>query len=165
MSNETAKFTLSRSFDAPIEKVWKAWTDESQLKTWFGPKGCPISFSNMDFSVGGKYHYAMDVPDGSKMWGRWTFREITQPTRLRWDHNFSDETGTKITRHPFSATWPKEMICQLDFAEEGGKTKLTLTSHAINVNEVERQTWEGGFAGMTQGWGGTLEQLVEFLKG
>lgn len=165
MTNETAKFTLTRTFDAPIEKLWDAWTDENQLKIWFGPKACPISYSKQDFSIGGTYHYGLDIPGGSKMWGRWTFREITKPSRLKWDHNFSDETGTQITRHPFSATWPKEMICQLDFIPEGNKTTITLTSYAINVNDVERKTWEDGFAGMNQGWGGTLEQLVEFLKG
>lgn len=46
---ETNAFTMTRIFDAPVDKVWSAWTDEQSLKKWFGPKGCPIKIAKLDF--------------------------------------------------------------------------------------------------------------------
>jgi uncharacterized protein YndB with AHSA1/START domain len=157
------EFILTRSFDAPIEKVWQAWTDEAQLKQWFGPKGCPIFISSMNFCVGGAYHYGMKLPVGLNMWGRWIFKEIAYPSRLVWDHHFSDESGTSITRHPFAPTWPLEMVTTITLQDDGGKTKQTLNLIAINTTDIERQTFEAGTDGMNQGWGATFDQLANFL--
>ncbi len=162
---ETHAFTISRIFDAPRDKVWAAWTDEQNLKTWFGPKGCPIKIATLDFRVGGGFLYCMATPIGLDMWGKWLYREIEPMTRLVWRHTFSDEAGENITRHPFSATWPLEMVLTIVMDDAGdNKTNLTLSMIAVNVTDIERATWDGGFAGLTQGWGGTFDLLDEFLK-
>ena len=90
-------FVISRVLDAPRDLVWKAFTEPERMKEWLGPKGVKIVKSEMDLRPGGIYHYGMQVPDGSVMWGKMTFREIKVPERLVCITSFSDEAGG-ITR-------------------------------------------------------------------
>lgn len=163
MITQSAAFTISRSFEAPRDKVWDAWTHNDLLKVWFGPKGCPIFASTLELKVGGVYHYGLKTPDVGEMWGKWVFREIEKPSRLVWDLSFTDAEGHNTVRHPYCETWPLDMTTTLVFAEQDGKTTLTLSMVAVNANEIERKTFEEGMVSLEQGWGGTLEQLTEFL--
>ena len=77
--------------------------------------------------------------------------------------SFSDE-NQGVTRHPMSATWPLETLSTILFDDLGGKTLLTIKWAALNANEVELKTFADGHDGMRQGWGGTMEQLVAYVK-
>ena len=123
---QTADFVISRTFDAPRELVWQAFTDPEQMKQWWGPKGFTVIASKMDFRPGGTYHYGMRAPDGSAMWGKFVYREIVPPQRMVLVNSFSDEAGG-ITRHPMAPTWPLEMLSTFLFEEEGStRTRLTI---------------------------------------
>src|SRR3982751_3161850 len=98
------EFVASRTFNAPRDLVWKAWTEPERMKEWFGPKGFPIVQAKMDFRPGGTYHYSMRGQDGREMWGKWTFREIAPQERIVLVNSFSDEKGG-VARHPMSAEW------------------------------------------------------------
>lgn len=162
--SETSVFKISRTFNAPVDKVWAVWTTENQLKKWFGPKGCPMKFAKLDFRVDGGFLYCLSTPIGLDMWGKWTYHDIQPMTRLVWMHTFSDAQGVEITRHPFSPTWPLQMILSIDMTPvDGNKCELTLSLYAINVTDIERTTWDSGMAGLTQGWGGTFDMLEEYL--
>src|SRR5207249_2545205 len=108
-TNTMKLFVISRTFDAPRELFWKAWTEADRLKEWFGPKGVTISHCTLDLRPGGIFHYSMRTADGHEMWGKWTFREIIPPERLVSIVSFSDALGG-VTRHPMSATWPHETL-------------------------------------------------------
>ena len=159
----TEPFVISRVFDAPRELVFKAFTDPEHMKHWWGPKGFKVIKSAMDLRPGGMYHYGLESPDGMKMFGRFIYREISAPESIVLVSSFSDEHGG-ITRHPMSPTWPREMLSRFDFEDIGvGKTKLTVSWTPINESDEERETFEKGRPSMTQGWGGTLEQLEAYL--
>jgi uncharacterized protein YndB with AHSA1/START domain len=155
-------FVISRTFDAPREKVWKVWTDRERLLQWFGPKGFKMTTANLDLRPGGSFHYCLKSPDGKEMWGKFVYREIEAPSRIVLVNSFSDATGG-ITRHPLSATWPLEMLSKTAFTEESGKTKITLEWSPLNPTEDERRTFDGAHEGMKQGWAGTFDQLAEYL--
>ena len=162
-ATETSKdFVISRVFDAPRELVWKAFTEPERMKQWWGPKGFTVIASKMDLRPGGTYHYGMKAPDGSAMWGKFVYREIVAPERMVFINSFSDEAGG-ITRHPMSPTWPLEMLSIFTFEEEGGKTKLTIRWSAHNATDEERKTFDTSHDSMRQGWGGTLDQLTQYL--
>lgn len=161
MSKVTAEFTISRLLDAPRDKVWAAWTQEEQLKQWFGPKSCPIFACKLDLCTTGTFHYGMSTP-GGEMWGLWTFREIHAPEKLIHISAFSDKDANTI-RAPFSGSWPMETLSMVTFTAEDDKTLVTLRWSALNANEEEETTFENGFDSMTQGWTGTFEQLDAFL--
>jgi uncharacterized protein YndB with AHSA1/START domain len=135
------------------------------MKQWWGPKGVKILKSQMDLRVGGTYHYGMQTPDGTVMWGRMVYRAITPPERLEFINSFSDETGG-LTRHPLAPTWPLEMLSVFTFEEQpGGKTKFTVTWRPYNATAEEQGTFDAGHASMTGGWSGTMENLENYLKG
>lgn len=156
------EFVLSREFNAPRQLVWDAWTQAEHLSRWFGPKGCRLTVGAYDFKPGGTFLYGMKFPDGHEMWGRWIFREIVPPAKLVVVVSFSDAQGG-VTRHPLSASWPLETLSTTALTERDGKTTLTLRWVAINASEQERQAFDGAHDSMTQGWGGTMEQLTAYL--
>jgi uncharacterized protein YndB with AHSA1/START domain len=157
------EFVIERAFDAPRELMWKVWTDPEHMKHWLGPKGVTIIHNNNDFRAGGTYHYAMRNPDGTEMWGRWVYREITPPERLVFVNSFSDKDGG-VTRHPFAEAWPLEMLSTIELVEREGKTVVVVRWAPINASEAEWSTFKDGQAGMNQGWSGTFEQLTAYLK-
>jgi len=53
------EFTITRTFDARRELVWKAWTDEAELAQWLHPFGVTTDSVAFDVRVGGRYSYTM----------------------------------------------------------------------------------------------------------
>ncbi len=155
-------FTISRVFDAPRELMWKAWTERDHLARWFGPKGASISAATLDFRPGGVFHYCMRTPDGQEIWGKFVYREIVPPERIVLVNSFSDAQGN-LTRHPWSATWPLEVLSTTTFTEDRGRTTVTLRWSPLNASDAERKTFNAGHQSIRQGWTGTFEQLTEYL--
>ena len=162
-SNAADPFVIRREFDAPRARVFKAWTDRADLMRWWGPKGFTLRSCTIDLRPGGVFHYELQTPDGSSMWGRWVFREIVAPERLVVVTSFSDEAGG-VTRHPMAPEWPLEMVATTTFTEQNGRTLLTLRWAPLNPTEAERRAFAAGRDSMQQGWTGTLDQLAEHLE-
>lgn len=159
-SNE---FVITRLFDAPRDLVWKAFTEADRLMQWWGPKGFRMIHAKVDLRPGGVFHYGMLAPDGSEMWGKWTFREIVAPERLVMISSFSDKDGG-LTRHPMAPTWPQQMLGTTTLMAQGNKTLLTNAVVAHEASAEEIATFNAGFESMTQGFGGTWDQLETYLK-
>ena len=155
-------FTISRTFDASKELVWKAFTDPEHLKHWWGPKGYTVRVSNMDFRPGGIYHYCLRSPEGKDIWGRFTYKEIRPFEKIVLVSCFSDENAG-VTRHPMSPTWPLLMLSTFTFTEDKGKATLSIQWVPISPTEEESKTFEDGRSSMNQGWTGTLDQLTGYL--
>ncbi len=157
-------FVITREFNAPRDRVWKAWTQREHLAQWFGPKGFTMSESKMDFRPGGVFHYCVRNPQGVEMWGKFVYREIMPPQRLTWVFSFSDKDGGSKPNPFGKAQWPLHLMNEAVFSESGGKTTVTLKSYPLDATDEERRTFEGARGGMTQGWTGTFEQLDEYLQ-
>ncbi len=155
-------FVISRVFDAPRELVWKVHTDCEHLKHWWGPKGFKVTVCKLDLRPGGFFLYCLRDSDGPDMWGKFTYRDVVAPEQLGFIVTFSDAKGG-VTRHPMSPTWPLEMLSTVTFTEQGSKTKLAVRWLPHNATEEERRTFDAGHDAMLQGWGGTLDQLAEYL--
>ena len=155
-------FVIARVFDAPRDLVWRAFTEPERILQWMSPKGAAAVAAKMDFRPGGTYHYGVRTPDGSVMWGKYVYREIDAPKRLVWVNSFSDEAGG-ITRHPLVPTWPLQMLTTVTFTEQKGKTTLTVRWTPVNPTDEERKTFDSAHEGMKQGWGGSFEQLADYL--
>lgn len=158
------EFVITREFDAPRDLVFKAWTEPERLAQWWGPKGFTMIASKVDLRPGGVFHYGMKGPDGTEMWGNFVYHELAPPERMVFVISFSDENGG-VTRHPFSATWPLEVINTMTLTEHHGTTTLTLRGGPINASEEECATFKGGHASMQQGFKGTFDQLAGYLAG
>jgi uncharacterized protein YndB with AHSA1/START domain len=160
----TEDFVITRTLNAPRNLVWKAWTEPERLAQWWGPKGFKVTHSKMDLRPDGTFHYCLEAPNGSPMWGRWVFREIVPQEKLVLISSFSDEKGG-VSRHPLHMEWPLEMFSTFSFEDAGdGKTRLTIRWAPHNATEPEIETFEKGRTSMTQGWSGTFEQLESYLS-
>jgi uncharacterized protein YndB with AHSA1/START domain len=155
-------FVISRSFDAPCERMWSAWTEREQLMQWFGPRGFTMPAAKLEFRPGGVFHYCLESAEGQEIWGKFTYREIVPAERISFVSSFSDEDGN-VTRHPLSATWPLEMLSRITFTEQGGRTTVIVEWTPLNSTDAERKTFETGHAAMQQGWAGTFDQLADHL--
>jgi len=142
--------------------VFKAWTDPADLKHWWGPKGFTWVSCKIDLGPGGLFHYCMRSPDGHEMWGKFVYREIVAPERLVFVNSFSDKDGG-TTRHPWSPTWPREVLNTLTFTEHQGKTTVKLHGIPVNATEEECKTFEAGFESIHKGFTLTLDQLADYL--
>lgn len=160
----TNEFVISRVFDAPRERVWRAWTEREQLMQWFGPQGYTMLHATLDLRPSGICHYALRSADGGEMWGKWTYREIVAPERLVLVSSFSDAEG-RITRHPLSTSWPLETLSSTTFEEKNGKTTITIHWAPLYATNLELKTFNEAHDDMRQGWSGTFEQLASYLKG
>lgn len=79
--NEGKTLVIERVFDAPVEKVWAAWTEPEQIKNWWGPEGYSAPDIQIDLREGGKYLYCMRGPAGPggpivDAWSGGEFKEI-----------------------------------------------------------------------------------------
>lgn len=80
-------------YDAPQETVFKAWTEQDRLASWFGPKGFTMVSAKLDLRTGGIFHYCLRSPEGREMWAKFVYREIVAPERLVFVLSFSDRDG------------------------------------------------------------------------
>jgi uncharacterized protein YndB with AHSA1/START domain len=161
--SEPIELEITHTFDAPREKVFKAWTESEQLLQWWGPKGFTMNIAKFELSPGGIFLYSQTTPDGQVMWGKFVYREIAAPEKLVFTNSFSDEEGNTV-RAPFSASWPLEILNTLTFTEQDGKTTLTMRGMPFSATEEERQTFAAARDGIKQGFAGTFAQLTEYLS-
>jgi len=156
-------FVLTREFAAPRDLVWRAWTERDRFVRWFGPKGFKTQMVQFDLRPGGLTHYNQTAPDGKMLWGKAVYCEVMPPTKLVWINSFSDQDAG-ITRHPFSTDpWPLQLLTTVTFAEQAGQTTVTVHWVPYEATEEERRVFDSKLDSMKQGWGGTFDQLGDFL--
>lgn len=162
-ASDTPRFTVSRFFRAPQDLVWKAWTEADRLGKWWGPKGCAIRVAHLDVQPGGTFHYAMDSERGT-MWGRFVYREVRPTSLLSFVNSFSDAEGG-LTRAPFSDAWPLEVLILVTLASENGGTRQLMQATPLSDSPAELRMFAEWTDSLAQGFGGTFDQLEEYLAG
>ncbi len=148
---------IKRVFDAPRALVFQAWTDPKLLMSWWAPNGCLTPYCNVDLRQGGAFHYCMQLPDGVKIWGKGTYRDIIKSSLLVYEDAFADDKGNVVspTHYGMSKEYPMATIVTVTFTELGSKTAVTLTNE-LPAEFPERK-------GAMQGWMEMLERLAEAL--
>jgi uncharacterized protein YndB with AHSA1/START domain len=142
--------TITRTFSAPRELVWRAWTEPRLLAQWFGPKDFTNPVCEVDLRPGGKLEIHMQGPDGTVYPTVGTFLEVDAPRRLVFTTSaFALEDGTYALQDHTTVT----------FEERDGATQMTLYAR---VTRAEPEAHEA-LSGMEQGWSETLDKLDVFL--
>ncbi len=163
MQTTKEQFSITRKLNAPKAVVFKAFSNAEALAKWWGPTGMSIDVLQLDFRPKGIFHYSMKVGDAVR-YGIFHYVTIEEPDRIEWINSFANETG-EIIAAPFPGlVFPKEVMNIMTLTEEDGITTLHLTGYPINANEEEENTYYSMFAGMNQGFTGTLDQLEAYLK-
>lgn len=149
--------TITRTFDAPRELVWKAWTNPKHFIQWWGPKNFTTPTCKIDLRVGGKLFYCMRSPEGQDLWATGVYKEINPPEKIVFSDSFADAEGNIVSAQYYgmSSDIPLEMKITVMFENIGGKTKMTLKHERLPKIEID-------MAGT--GWNESLDKLEEFLK-
>lgn len=155
------ELVIMRQFNAPRKLVFKAFSEADALAQWWGPKGAKIEVSKLDFKPGGIFHYSMQSPMG-EMWGKFNYLEITEPERIVFTNSFSDKDANTV-RAPFSNDFPLVIKNTLTLSEHERKTTILLKGGPVNATETETNFFINMFSGMQEGFGGTFDQLDEYL--
>jgi hypothetical protein len=75
---EDLDFVATRTFDAPREAVFNAWSECEALGRWWGPTGWTLPVCEIDFREGGTWFYCMRSPEGEDSCGKSTYHEIVE---------------------------------------------------------------------------------------
>jgi uncharacterized protein YndB with AHSA1/START domain len=152
-----SEIVITRVFDAPRSLVFQAWTRPEHLLRWWAPKGCTTPFCTVDLRPGGMFLFCMRIPDGRDIWGRGVYREIVEPERIVYTDSFADAQGNPVppSHYGMSAGHPHETVVTVTFADEQGRTRLTLRQ-GVPESFEER-------AGTQQGWNEMLDRLADTL--
>jgi len=159
------KFVINRTFHAPLDLMFKMWTDPRHFSKWLAPTGFEMSFIRSDIKPGGSTFYFMSNASGMKMYGRAQYQEINAPDRIVYTQQFCDE-NEKISRHPMAPTWPETMLTTVTLtAEDDEHTRVTVVwePHGAFTPE-ELDTFVKARGGMTIGWTGSFDKLEDYLE-
>lgn len=143
------EIVLSRTFDAPRELVWKAWTDPALVAQWWGPAGFTNTIQTMDVRVGGRWEHIMHGPDGTDYPNSVVFDEVVKPERLVFTHGKTEQFGFESFQ------------TVVTFEAVGEQTIVTLKNVFASPAEKDRQIRE---VGAVEGGKQTLARLAEFLQ-
>jgi uncharacterized protein YndB with AHSA1/START domain len=88
---------VTRTFDAPRERVWRAWSDPDQVMAWWGPQGFTSPTCRMDFREGGTTLVCMRSEQGWELYNTWTYRSIEPMDRIEFVQGFADTAGNSVT--------------------------------------------------------------------
>jgi uncharacterized protein YndB with AHSA1/START domain len=146
------KLKVVRHFDAPVDKVWKAWTERELLDKWWAPKPWRAETKTLDFRAGGLWLYAMVGPDGTRMWCRVDLLAVSPRQYFTSRAVFCDEEGNADPSAP-----PMNWRVQFEATDAGTTivTEITFDKEA-DMKKIVEMGFEGGY---TMGLG-NLEELL-----
>ena len=140
---------ITRIYDAPRALVWKAWIDRASMQQWWGPKSFTNPVCELDVKLGGAWRIVMRAPDGTDYPCGGVYREIVERERLVFTNIATDPAGKPIL----------DGLTTVTFADEGGKTKLTLQTRATALVDYAAAYLEG----MEAGWSQSLDSLADLV--
>jgi len=137
---------------APIERVWRAYTDPRQLERFWGPPGWPATFSQFDFTVGGRALYSMTGPHGETSSAAWEFTAIDEPNGFTVIDAFVGDDGV-----PLDGGQSRMVFA---FEASGSGTTMTATSYFATHESLQMVL----DMGMAEGLRMAMSQLDAVLQ-
>lgn len=150
----TAKVTLptdtqiliTRSFNAPRDLVWRAWTTPSLIKQWWSGGHGEMTVASVDLRVGGAWRYVLVTPEGYEVGFHGEYREVVPSARIVCTEAFEgipDPDGNAA-------------LCTYEFTEADGGTLVELL--------VEHKTKEGRDAHIDSGMESGMQKGLDLLE-
>jgi uncharacterized protein YndB with AHSA1/START domain len=134
---------IERTFDAPAEAVFDAWTSPEVMRRWFH---CEPDWETpqieVDLRVGGKVRVVMRRPDGTEIGASGEYILIDRPRRLEMTWTFDDDTSNR-------------QLIELSFSESAGATTVVMVNSGISTDERRNA--------QRHGWHGCLDELRKAL--
>jgi uncharacterized protein YndB with AHSA1/START domain len=151
------EITITRTVDAPLERVWKAWTDSKELTQWWGPNNVTIPECEVELQVGGKFYIVMEAGEGMgpHKGTKWPmlaeFTEVVPNSKL----SYTAQAWTEGAKEDTTI----DQTTEITLTEEGGKTKVTVRAAIHKTGPKAGMAVEG----MEYGFNQQLDKLGKFL--
>ena len=146
--SEGGDLVFERTFDAPRDLVWKAFTEPDRVPRWWGPKGTTTTVVEMDVRVGGAWRYVSHATDREDVTFYGEYLEIDPPASFTWTFMFDVEgVGPQGGPETFA------------FEDLGGRTKVTSTSNMGSSEAIDGALATGMVRGAIETWD-RLEALL-----
>ena len=159
----TRDLVVTRVFAAPVELVWKAWTEPEYVMRWWGPDYFTSPSAKMDFREGGTSLVCMRAPEdfgGQDMYSTWVYQKIIPMERIEFIQNLADKDGNQIdpAQIGMPPEFPRDMRTVVTFKDLGnGKTEMTVTEY--NVPTADTELGKNAELGLNQ----SLDKMVVSL--
>lgn len=144
---EQRQLVLTRIFNVPREKVYRAWTEPELLKKWFAPAPWTTSKAELDVRAGGASLVVMRSPEGQEFPSRGIYLEVVENEKL-------------VFTDAFVKAWePSEkafMVATITFEDHNGGTRYT--ARVQHWSTSDREAHEK--MGFHEGWGACADQLA-----
>lgn len=142
-SDTALTLVVRRTIRASAEKLFGAWTEPSQLKSWWGPKDVRCIGAELDLRIGGSYRIGNQLPDGAIIWIAGEFELIEPPRKLvfTWRLEEAESASERVT---------------VQFEPAGDATEVIVTHQRIATRQLRQQH--------EQGWIGCLESLDRYAR-
>lgn len=136
---------ITRVFDAPRERVFRAWTDPDQLAAWFGPAHVetPRERVHIELRVGGRYELTMLMPGGGEFSIGYEIVELVEPELIALRSDPMPEMGM-----------PESALLRVELHDHGTRTRMTLTDGPYPSH---------GRRGAEAGWSAACDTLTTVL--
>ena len=119
--------TIQATINAPVEKVWKLWTEPEHITHWnfASPDWCAPAAEN-DLQAGGKFIFRMEACDGSE------------------GFDFEGWYEEVKTNEFISYKLGDERRVQISFIQNGNTTDVaeTFDLETVNSEELQRGGWQ-----------------------
>jgi uncharacterized protein YndB with AHSA1/START domain len=140
-TDATNAVVIERTFDAPLDLVWRMWTEAELFASWYGPTGASIPFAEFDVRVGGRRRLCMEIttPDGPmRMWFGGEYRTVEPPNRLVYSELVTDEHGNA------SDDSHSTEVC-VELSEVADGTRVVMTHAGVPTDSPGAAGWEMAF--------------------
>lgn len=149
---ENNRLVAVRKFEAPVEKVWKAWSNPDILCQWWAPSPYRCTIDEMIFEEGGYWIYNMEGPEGDAYRGRMDFLKMQEHSGFKAEEYFCDENGDKAGDIP-----PMHLDVKFEFKDSA--TIVTATYTYASAEAFQQMVQMGA----AEGWELSMGQLEELL--
>jgi uncharacterized protein YndB with AHSA1/START domain len=137
--------TVTRLFDASLDKVWRAWTEDAEVVKWWGPDFFTAPAAKMDVRVGGTSLVCMRSPQGQDMWMTWTYTKVEPKRRLEYIQNISDEKGVLLdpAKIGMPPEFPRDVTTVVTLTPVGDKTEMTIVEDTTTSEFMHELSLKG----------------------
>jgi uncharacterized protein YndB with AHSA1/START domain len=134
--SSAGELRIERTFEAPAEKVFAAWTSAEVLRRWWHAEhDWETPLAEVDARVGGAIRLVMHNPaDGSEYGGRGVYTRFEPQRRLAFTWAWDNEPAAR-------------QLIELEFVDHGERTTVVLTHRRLPAAETDeyREGWQNSF--------------------
>lgn len=161
-ASQSPLIKIIRTFAAPVERLWSAWSEPELVKQWWGPVGYSCPEAKIDFRIGGKCILAMKGPDNEVLWSVGIYEQLVPFKKMISTDNFSDENGKIISARDagmpaeWKTSWNGSAYTTIDFeATDRNETKMTFNHEGLPKEMYDE---------CTEGWNGSFDKLQKLVE-